>query len=582
MEKQFVIETIETKSGHMTLKVNDYFLHSKYNPIAEAQKFVEKQYEAHHVHILFGYGLGYIVDSLKRQFKFNEPLIVIDPLFDYSLIEVQARHKENEMDKLLYNSESINTLEYIIDSTKELDFLNSFKVICSPNFDKLFPETFLQVLKTVKDIQQKSKVNENTVIRDSEAWQKNLSENLISIFEDRNLESLHQKYSWPVVVASGGPSLTKQLTLLKSIKDDVIIIAAGSTINSLLAVGIEPDFVASIDGSEASYNQFKDLNLKKTQLMYTVFNNPGIREKFSNSNYAFMASSDVTIYNYLESKLGVTLPKILGGGSVAQYAYTLAQYISSGPIALIGQDLAYTNNQTHAANNKQAEEIEESWKASDNMFTVEGFDGENVWTSTMFYSMKLTFEQMIENYPPVNVVYNCTEGGAKLNGFAQKNFNDFCEEYIHEKKPNKEIDNQSYLVSQDEWKKLQGILEDELKDYDQIIKHLLKGLAALENNNSSTVFNNKILKKLDKVDIEIAKLYPNVQMDFIVSPITIEVLKGFLEKENETSVEKYTRVYNQTKTLYYKLLEATKKSKMYTENVIKRIDSEKIIKSEEL
>lgn len=43
----------------------------------------------------------------------------------------------------------------------------------------------------------------------------------------------------------------------------------------------------------------------------------------------------------------------------------------------------------------------------------------------------------------------------------------------------------------------------------------------------------------------------------------------------------YTRVYNQTKTLYSKLLEAARKSKTFTEHVIERINNEKIKKGEE-
>lgn len=583
MNNQYIIETIETKTGDITLKVNDYFLHSKYNPKIEARKFAENHYEPHHVHILFGYGLGYIVDSLKEQLKFNEPLIVIDPLFDDSLLlEVQARHKATEIEKILYNSESIERLEYIVGAIKDLDYQQTFKIICSPNYEKIFPEVYLQVLKKVKNIQQSNMVNENTIIIYSETWQKNFNANLLTLFEDRNLTKLEQIYSCPVIIASGGPSLTKQLPLLKKIQDKVIIIVAGSTINSILPFGIIPDYITSIDATEKNYNQFKDLELNSSQLLYSVFNHPGIREKFGNRGYAFTASADRTIHHYLTEKIGLSLPVMVGGGSVAQYAYSLAQYISSGPIALIGQDLAYTNNQSHAANNKQAKQIEENLMTSDNLFTVEGFDGEDVLTSSMFNSMKITFEQMIENYPPKNIVFNCTEGGVRLRGFEQKTFIDFCEEYIQEELPSKvNIEDQAYTVSEDEWRNLQEILEGELKVYDQIIKYLLIGLKALESNKSNMIFNNKTLKRLDKVDKKIAELYQNVQMDFIVAPITLEVLKGFLEKENETPVEKYTRVYNQTKTLYIKLLEATRKSKSYTENTIEQIRYEKIAKGEE-
>ncbi|MEK5483886.1 MULTISPECIES: motility associated factor glycosyltransferase family protein [unclassified Viridibacillus] len=583
MGRIYKLEELKAKTGHSVLKIDGYLLHSKYNPIIEAQKFAEKQYEPHHIHILFGYGLGYIVDSLKEQFKFDEPLVVIDPLFDDSLLEVQARHKANGVDKLLYNSNSIKKLEYIVNNIKELGVQKNIKIICSQNYEKIFPEIYLRVLKKVQNIQRSNIINENTLLLYSEIWQKNFSANLISLFEDRNLLRLEQLYSCPVIIASGGPSLSKQLPLLKEIQSKVIIIVAGSTINSILPSGIVPDYVVSIDATEKNFNHFKGLELDGSQLLYSVFNHPEIRGEFNNRGYAFTSSSDWAIQRYLTEKIGLNLPVIFGGGSVAQYAYSLAQYMSSGPIALIGQDLAYTNNQTHAANNKQVESIEEGWKASDSMFTVEGFDGEDVWTNSVFNSMKITFEQMIENSPPTNAVFNCTEGGVRLNGFEQKTFNEFCEEYIQGEFPNKEkcIENISYIVSQDEWENLKGILEYELEDYDQIKRQLLKGLTALENNNSNTTFSNQTLKSLDKVDKEIAVLYPKVQMDFIVAPITLEVLKSYLEKEKETPAEKYTRVYNQTKTLYSKLLEATKKSRIYTENIIKRIDNEKIIKSGE-
>lgn len=59
----------------------------------------------------------------------------------------------------------------------------------------------------------------------------------------------------------------------------------------------------------------------------------------------------------------------------------------------------------------------------------------------------------------------------------------------------KRIEDHAYKVSQDEWEKLKELLEAELEDYVQIIKYLSKGLTALENNGSNTVFNNKTLKK---------------------------------------------------------------------------------------
>ncbi|PKC53047.1 hypothetical protein RhiirA1_480136, partial [Rhizophagus irregularis] len=52
------VERLTAKSGVPTLKINDYYIHSKYDPIREAQQIAERQYTPHHAHIIFGYGCG--------------------------------------------------------------------------------------------------------------------------------------------------------------------------------------------------------------------------------------------------------------------------------------------------------------------------------------------------------------------------------------------------------------------------------------------------------------------------------------------------------------------------------------------
>lgn len=76
--KDIIVEELISKSGEPTLKINNYLLHSKYNPKKEAKLFVEKQYKVGSILILFGYGCGYILEEFIKQSS-DEKIIVIDP-----------------------------------------------------------------------------------------------------------------------------------------------------------------------------------------------------------------------------------------------------------------------------------------------------------------------------------------------------------------------------------------------------------------------------------------------------------------------------------------------------------------------
>ena len=139
----------------------------------------------------------------------------------------------------------------------------------------------------------------------------------------------------------------------------MLLIVSGSTVNTLLKENIEPDYVVSIDSQEVNYNHFKDLKLKHAKLIYSMFNHYKIRESFYNDAFYFVQKNEKALASHLNNIVHTKVEGIYGGESVANYAFTIANYISSGPIALIGQDLAYTDTKSHAENNKHFKMITE-------------------------------------------------------------------------------------------------------------------------------------------------------------------------------------------------------------------------------
>lgn len=567
LELNYNIEKFTSKSGLPTLNINGYYIHSKYDPIREAVSFVDKNFKPGHVHILFGYGLGYIADALINRFtNDDEKLIVIEPI-------INNINNPNKKIKIFIESNMDKLKDYLLSS---FGIINNITLLCSPNYDKVCPEIYKQFLSVLKNKLSVDRVSENTMIKFSELWQRNYLFNLKHVVNDLSIKKLEKITSSPVVIASGGPSLTKQLPLIKKYREKFVLIASGSTINTLLSDDIIPDFVVSIDGTTRNYEHYKDLVESEITLLYGMYNHYKIKDIFTKNAYYFLTQRNIVLSNHLQS-ITNEVPVILkGGGSVAHFAFSIAYYITSGPIALVGQDLAYTNNRSHAANNKGFFEFDEEEISKKGLIKVEGYNNEEVLTDYPFLSMKTTFEALIKMYNSNDNIYNCTEGGIKLLGFNQIPFEKFCESFTTEK-INKDFINKTNSNNTKKIENLQRLknqMVEEVNFFDELIDVLDDSLQLILKNRRKDSFEQKILKKLDKNDKKINKLQLKTSLGVILDPINLNVIKRFPPKKNETVEETYKRVYEQNKALYSEYLVAVNNMKKYVVELLEDINNE--------
>lgn len=561
---EYQVEHLRTKDDHETLKIDNYFVHSRYSPLKEAERYIDKHYTFQHTHILFGYGAGHVHEAFKKQRKANELLITIDPLIKTKQLNIQKKHQQD----YIFGAEMIEKLEFLL-AHIDNETRTTFTILCTSNYDKIFPNVYKALLQKIKDIQEANRVNDYTIIRYADKWQENLELNLINLTKDASLVNLKKYYDAPVIIASSGPSLTKQLPLLNKIRKNIILISSGSTTNVLLAHGITPDFVVSMDGGEPNYKHFKDLKLTESKLVYTYQNHPGVREAFTQECFVCNNQGFSGVDSYMAKHIPTEIPVLLGGSTVANLAFSVGQYISTGPIAFIGQDLAYTGNVTHVSGHNHSKGISKEFLEEREGFETVGYYGDKVWTSPPMYSMKLEFEKMIVLHPPVNKFYNCTEGGVKIKGYEQCTFQEFCNEFIDtniqfKKRPT----NFEACIQEAE---IQQLFEHELVQLTQCIELYEEGINVVEMNKSDERFTAKSLKKLEEIDGQARILLNDMLVDIILSPIVMSIINGFLPKENETVRQSYKRVKEQNLTLYKESIRALEKTKSYIENAMKKL-----------
>ena len=268
------------------------------------------------------------------------------------------------------------------------------------------------------------------------------------------------------------------------------------------------------------------------------------------------------------------LPTMFAGGTVAVSALHIASYISSGPIAMIGQDLAYTSGKSHAENNNFYKVLDEEFYERRGAFKVEGYDGDLVYTDYVFNSMRKTFESVNEILKETVQIFNCTEGGIKIRGMEQLPFQQFFEKFVN---PQQHVEIINKKVEIPSYKLLHESLKKELSRYKEIKMTVNEGIKVLKSNQSKTVFAESVLKKLDKLDNKIKKLYSRVLLERIVEPIIIDINRNYLPKKDETEEESYDRVYNQNMELYNRLKIAVELSEKYIIEIIEKAKQREVV-----
>ncbi|EAI3905984.1 motility associated factor glycosyltransferase family protein [Campylobacter lari] len=236
------------------------------------------------------------------------------------------------------------------------------------------------------------------------------------------------------IIVSTGPSLMKQLPLLKKYQENVVIFSADSSYIILAKEGIKPDYVFSLERedmtSEFFNNDFGEFD-KNILFIIASLTHPKTIEYLEKNNRNYML---VLRPLFFESKLDLNEYGFLGNGmSVANMAYELAGALRFENIILIGQDLAYSDDgKSHPKEHLYGDQGDEEVIYK----TICAYGGnKEVKTQLTWYLFLKSFEKDIALARDILKIktYNATEGGARIEGTIEKPFKEICEEFLKEK-----------------------------------------------------------------------------------------------------------------------------------------------------
>lgn len=241
---------------------------------------------------------------------------------------------------------------------------------------------------------------------------KNILYNLSSNLNTPSLSNKYQVLSeMSAVIVGAGPSLEKDVEVLKRLRDYVVIIAAGSAIQSLQHFGITPHLVVSMDGGESNYDAFKHIDRSNIPFVYLPQIEYRIVDRqLNNTMHAFLVGDTITSYLMGEHE---TDPIFEPTYSVTGTAIQIAAYLGCKEIIFTGQDLSYPTESMYAPG---AKHVSEETK----MVTVTKSDKyvENVQSGKNKTDMKMqttlgNIEEQIEKTRNVTFI-NASQLGAKI------------------------------------------------------------------------------------------------------------------------------------------------------------------------
>ncbi|ENY1773536.1 motility associated factor glycosyltransferase family protein [Campylobacter coli] len=263
----------------------------------------------------------------------------------------------------------------------------------------------------------------------------NIPSMLESIPFQRILSQRKNKFENAIVV-SAGPSLTKQLPLLKAYQDKAVIFCADGALSMLEKEGIVPDYVTNLDYSDWPIKFFQNKeNLKQSIIALECATHPNVVRSLNAENCMIVLRNKALYQRFNLNDFGY----IDTGTHVSHFSYTLALALGFKNIIMIGQDLAFDEEgNSHSKGFSYGEKYEGG--ANIDKFKIPAYAGKGeVLTHIAWNDYRIKLEYLFACNEQKAKFYNATEGGARINFTEELSFKECCEKLLTKEKPKFEL-----------------------------------------------------------------------------------------------------------------------------------------------
>ncbi|EOV7281550.1 6-hydroxymethylpterin diphosphokinase MptE-like protein [Campylobacter coli] len=391
---------------------------------------------------IYGIGNALLIKNLSKHYKH---LFVFESEIELFILALSTIDLSEELcSGKIYlvdiEEERVDIQLLILFDMKDMfEYLSLYEMFVNNSFYKQFCE------KTWCETDEFCKKNIEIVIRDS-GLNSNLSfqsyfhflQNIPSMLESipfqRILSQRKNKFDNAIVV-SAGPSLAKQLPLLKACQDKAVIFCADGALSMLEKEGIVPDYVTNLDFTDLAMKFFQNKENKTSLNILSCATHPNVAHSLKAENCMIVLRNKALYQRFNFNDFGY----IDTGTHVSHFSYTLALALGFKNIIMIGQDLAFDEKgNSHSQGFSYGEQF--SGEKTVPTLKTQAYAGKGeVLTHITWNDYRIKLEYLFACNDQKAKFYNATEGGARINFTEELSFKECCEKLLTKEKPKFEL-----------------------------------------------------------------------------------------------------------------------------------------------
>jgi len=428
----------------------ELYLHSRYDPMREAVDFCRTLEDSDALCvILSGLGLGYHLKALFEQL--GEEICVLisepDPVTIKTCLEQSDLSRELATGRVeLITSPDKSALHERLMRHSTTLMLGT-RIVAPPFSRQVNAEAHAAIRQAIMDFAAFAKMSLVTLVRNAEITCRNIANNLPTYLSTPPLDILRDRFrGCPAILVAAGPSLSRNVDQLASLRDRAVIIAAQTTLRPLLARGIVPHFVTSLDFSDMSRQFFEGLDIpeevvlvaepKATWHVIDIFrgtcgrglSQQRMAEPSRSTRRRVILLDNAFAHRCVGEALARRTP-MEPGATVMHLAFYLAQWLGCDPVIFVGQDLAFSGHCYYAPGvamhrawwpetdrycTLEMKEWERIVRHRPILRSVKDIDGHDIYTDEQMFTYLEQFERDFSRC--TTRVIDATEGGARKTG----------------------------------------------------------------------------------------------------------------------------------------------------------------------
>ncbi|EAJ5902329.1 motility associated factor glycosyltransferase family protein [Campylobacter jejuni] len=392
---------------------------------------------------IYGIGNALLIKNLAKHYKHlfvfeSEIELFILALSTLDLSEELKVYKVVLFDCVAKDLEI--QIAMIFDQQSILEYLSLYEMFISSHYYLKYYETSILSLnelciKSASVAIRNADISCFLPLLTYEQFLQNIPSMLESIPFQRILNERKNKFDNAIVV-SAGPSLAKQLPLLKAYQDKAVIFCADGALSMLEKEGIVPDYVTNLDYSDWPIKFFQNKeNLKQSIIALECATHPNVVRSLKAENCMIVLRNKALYQRFNLNDFGY----IDTGTHVSHFSYTLALALGFKNIIMIGQDLAFDEEgNSHSKGFSYGEQFSEETIVPTLQVQAYGGKGE-VLTHIAWNDYRIKLEYLFACNEQKAKFYNATEGGARISFTEELSFKECCEKFLIKEKPKFEL-----------------------------------------------------------------------------------------------------------------------------------------------